>query len=176
MVSDDEGVRKLRASQQYNQGMQDPPDSSTHEAQSAGLLRRFAAVLYDSLLLFASLFFATLPILAFTGGQAIAPNNLLFSAYLLALAFLFFAWFWTHGGQTLGMRAWRIRVQCADGSPISLAQAAVRFIVAIVSWAALGVGFWWSWLDRERRTWHDIVSASVLVLVAKSREKGRSAG
>jgi uncharacterized RDD family membrane protein YckC len=157
--------------------MENPSSPNVREVQPAGLFRRFAALLYDGLLLFASLFFATLPILAFTGGQAIAPKNLLFSAYLLSVAFLFFAWFWTHGGQTLGMRAWRVRVQCPNGSPISLAQAAVRFTVAIVSWVALGVGFWWSWLDRERRTWHDIVSATVLVLVAKkSKAKGEAAG
>ncbi len=61
-----------------------------------------AAVSYDCLLLFAILFVGTATVLPLNHGEAIAPNNAAYSAYLLGLSFLYFGWFWTHGGQTLG--------------------------------------------------------------------------
>jgi uncharacterized RDD family membrane protein YckC len=57
-----------------------------------------------------------------------------FRLYLLLVAFLFYGWFWTHGGQTLGMRAWRLRTVNRDGSPVRWPRAALRFALAIVAW------------------------------------------
>ena len=51
----------------------------------------------------------------------------LLSTILLFVLFGFFAKFWTHSGQTLGMQVWGVRVQNADGSRISLWQALLRF-------------------------------------------------
>lgn len=133
----------------------------------AGLLRRLGAILYDSLLLFALLFVATALVLPLTGGQAIAPHNPLYTSYLFLVSFFFFAWFWTHGGQTLGMRAWRIRVQQRNGSPITWTQALLRFMTAIASWLLLGAGFLWALVDREKMAWHDRYSQTVLVVVPK---------
>lgn len=65
----------------------------------------------------------------------------LLSTVLLFALFGFFAKFWTHGGQTLGMQVWGVRVQNADGSAISLWQALLRFVVSIASWLCLGLGF-----------------------------------
>lgn len=121
------------------------------------------AVCYDALLLLAVLFFATAVALPFNGGQAFAPDQYVFPVYLLIVGFLFYAWFWTHGGQTLGMRAWRIRLCTLDGGPISWRQAVVRFAAACLSWACLGLGFIWCLKDRERRCWHDRLSATQLI-------------
>jgi len=132
-----------------------------------GLLRRLAAVAYDSLLLLAVLFIASAAVLPLTGGEAVRARNPLFTSYIFFVAFFFFGWFWTHGGQTLGMRAWRIRVQRYDGRAISWWQALLRYLVAYVSWAAAGLGFLWALVDREKLTWHDRYSESVLVVLPK---------
>jgi uncharacterized RDD family membrane protein YckC len=137
--------------------------------QPAALLRRLAAIFYDSLLLIALEMIAAalwLPIF----GDAPASEHSLYRVYqlfLLLVAFAFFAGFWIKGGQTLGMRAWRLRVCSRDGGALSLRQAAIRFAVAILSWLALGAGFLWSLVDPQRRTWHDIASDTVLVHEAK---------
>ncbi len=136
---------------------------------NAPLLRRFAAILYDGLLLLALLFIASAVVLPLTGGEAVHAGNPLFTSYLFVVAFAFYAWFWTHGGQTLGMRAWRIRVVRYDGGPISLWQALLRYLVAYVSWGALGAGFWWSLIDREKLTWHDRYSQTKLLVLPKER-------
>ena len=131
---------------------------------SPGLIRRLSAIVYDTLLLFAVLFLATIPVLLFTAGRPIPPNEPVYTGYLLLVSFIYFAWFWTHGGQTLGMRAWRIRLRGPQAGPVSWFQAAARFCYAIVSWLALGAGFLWVLWDRDRRAWHDNLSRTFLVL------------
>lgn len=96
----------------------------------ASVLRRCGAIVYDTLLLCAILLVATVVILPFTGGEAVQAGNPWFSAYIFAVCFLFFGWFWTHGGQTLGMRAWKLRLQRADGGAVAWWQALVRFLLA----------------------------------------------
>ncbi len=97
--------------------------------QRAGLLRRLAALGYDSLLLLAVLFIATALVLPLHGGVAIRHNPF-FSSYIFFTCFLFYGWFWTHGGQTLGMRAWKLRLQRDDGGTITWWQALARFLLA----------------------------------------------
>lgn len=135
------------------------------------LLRRLAAILYDSLLLGAVLLLASLIALPLLGDEPSRAALLLFRIYLVLMLFIFFAWFWTHGGQTLGMRAWRIRLQSRGGGPITLWQALLRFLVAALSWLACGLGFLWSLFDREHLTWHDRYSMSELVVVPKEAAK-----
>jgi len=144
--------------------MQPDDEIDTPAPPRAGLLRRIAAMVYDSLLLFGVLYLATSLLLAFNDGEAIAPGNALYSVYLLVVAYLYFAWFWTHGGRTLGMRAWHLRLTREEGGDVGWGQALARFAAAILSFAAAGLGFAWSLADRERRTWHDLLSRSRLVV------------
>lgn len=89
-------------------------------------------------------------------------SNLLFLLDLV-IAFFLFGWFWTHGGQTLGMRAWKIKVVTDDGSPFGWPQAFFRYVGALFSWLALGVGFWVAIFDPQKLTWHDRFSRTHLV-------------
>ncbi len=135
------------------------------EWNHCGLGRRLLAILYDSIVVLAILFIATVPVVFVTGGAL--EESLLYrtalQAYELLVAFAFFGGFWRVGGQTIGMRAWRIRVIRDNGERLRWRDAALRYLVAIVSWAALGLGFAWSLVDRERRTWHDIASHTRLI-------------
>ena len=114
--------------------------------------------------------------LILTGGGFTVGDLLLFRAYLLGVAFAFFTWFWMHGGQTLGMRAWRLRVVGADRRPLSWRQASGRFFAAALSWACLGVGFLSILFDEQRLAWHDRLSGTRLILLAKNsdRQSGRT--
>ena len=136
-----------------------------------GLARRLAAALYDSMLLLAILFMASLLALPLMGDNPSSVALFLFRLYLLVIAFAFFTWFWSHGGQTLGMRAWRIRLQNRNPGPVSLWQLMLRFIVAIGSWLAFGLGFFWSLIDKEKLTWHDRYSMTELVVLPKEKKK-----
>lgn len=131
--------------------------------ESAGLLRRLAALLYDSLLLLALWFIATALLLPFTGGTAIRPQHPLMTSYLLFVSFFFYGWFWLHGGQTLGMRSWRLQLQNLRPGPISWWQALLRFLVAIPSAVFFGIGYLWMLVDKKQLTWHDRYSETRVV-------------
>lgn len=144
------------------------------QARTPGLVRRFAAMLYDALLLLGMLALAValmvIPYEALAGTPF--PNEdplyrLVLQAYLLLVTGLFFTFFWARGGQTLGMRAWRLRVLRDDGQPVTWRDAWWRFGAALVSLMPAGLGFLWPLIDRERLTWHDRLSHTRLVMVAK---------
>jgi uncharacterized RDD family membrane protein YckC len=117
--------------------------------------RRCAAFCYDVLLLTALDVSFTLLVLAVRLGAAVPPGSGWFAACLLAIAAAFFCGFWVHGGQTLGMRAWRIRVVRADGRGLTWPLAAARFGAGIVATLPAGLGLWWSVFDPQKRGWHD---------------------
>lgn len=137
-----------------------------------GLFRRLAAIIYDGVLV-ASLVAAAftlvyLPIAAGFGLENIRDYPLYQAAmtlWMFTVGIGFHLWFWTHGGQSLGMRAWRIMLFSNDGLSPSLKQAVIRYAMAVVSLAALGLGFLWIFIDPQKRSWHDIVSGTRLVLV-----------
>ncbi|MCK9394996.1 MAG: RDD family protein [Methylobacter sp.] len=131
-----------------------------------GFLRRLTATFYDLLLLIAVLFVATALLLPLNGGVAFSAQQFFFPLYLLLVSFFFYAWFWTHGGQTLGLRAWKIKVLTLDMKPINWKQALLRFIAAIVSWGFFGLGFLWILVDKNQRSWHDHLSKTALFLDA----------
>jgi uncharacterized RDD family membrane protein YckC len=74
----------------------------------AALFKQLIAMLYDSLLIAALLFIATAVLLPFNHGEAI--KGPLYNIYLLSILFIFYSGFWQKGGQTLGMKAWKIRI------------------------------------------------------------------
>jgi len=140
----------------------------TPNCTPAPLLRRLAALFYDLLLLIAVLFFASA--LAVLINQAPIPeDNLWFKLYLLLVAYLFFAWFWIHGGETLGMRAWRLQLRSTDGDCITWRITLIRFITAIPSLLFFGCGYWWTLIDPKKRSWHDRLSNSQPCLLAKKQ-------
>ena len=130
-----------------------------------GLPRRLAALVYDSLLLFSLLFVATAPVLFLTGGEAVGPNQPAFTGYLLAVSYVYLGWCWTRGGQTLGMRAWRMRVRTRDGRPLGWRSSLARFAAALVSIGAAGAGLLWAAFDRDGMSLHDRLSGTALEMV-----------
>jgi len=127
------------------------------------------AVIYDALLLLAVLFLATALALPLNGGQAFASTQVLYPIYLLAVSFAFYGWFWTHGGQTLGLRAWKIKLVSANRPAVDWPHAALRFAGALLSWACLGLGFIWCMFDKDRQGWHDRLSKTRLVYCEEKR-------
>lgn len=141
------------------------PKHTEHPAISKrpSFFRHLAAIFYDAILLLAILFFATALILPLNSGEAYRSNQIFFPLYLFFTGFIFFGWFWTHGGQTLGLRCWKIKVTSAANQPITWKKAFIRYITAIFSWSCLGMGFLWVFFNSERLTWHDILSDTQLV-------------
>jgi uncharacterized RDD family membrane protein YckC len=74
---------------------------------------------------------------------------------------------WGKGGQTLGMRPWRLRVVDAAGGRPSWRALWLRFLVGHLSLLLGGLGFWWAWVDRDRLAWHDRASGTRMTRMAK---------
>ena len=136
-----------------------------HET-SAPLARRLAALLYDALLLLGLLFVFSLLLILARGGRAIAAGTFWYEASLVAVAFVFCGLSWTRGGQTVGMKAWQIRVVASDAGSIDWPRAALRFFASWLSLLPAGAGYWWALVDRERCCWHDRLSRTRVVRAA----------
>ena len=145
-------------------------DTDSQTLPPAGLFRRLAAFVYDILLLTAILFIAAFVALLFSGGEAVDPGNPWYQTYLFTLSFIFYAWFWTRGGQTLGMRAWRLRVESMDGGPINLGQSLLRFMAGIVTVMTAGLAMLWMLVDKDKRTLHDRFSDTRVVMLPKVKK------
>lgn len=143
----------------------------------AGLGRRLIAMLYDGFLL-AAIWFVTggiwvlvyphtgLPAEDINGVTRAAPamlHGILFPL-LVVEWWAFYAWFWLHGGQTLGMRAWRLQVRDYRGGPVRPWQTPVRFLAAGLSWLLAGAG-WWVVLIPPHQTLHDRLSFTATVVL-----------
>ena len=136
------------------------------EYQSAGLFRRLAAILYDSLLIIAIWLITTLLLVAFINdGTALQGPLFQFGLYLEAC--LFYSYFWRLRGQTLGMQVWKIKLVSPSLQTLSWQECFARLFFALVSVSMLGLGFIWMLFDPDRLTWHDRASGTRVVLLRK---------
>lgn len=143
-----------------------PTSNNRKTYPAAGLFYRLVAIFYDGLLLLSVLLIATALALLATKGT-LHYHNPFFRTFLFLICFSFYTWFWLHGGQTLGMRAWRLRLQRIDGQPITIWQALLRFMAAIPSLALAGLGLLWILVDKDKLAWHDRISESMIVRLPK---------
>jgi uncharacterized RDD family membrane protein YckC len=149
------------------------PASPTGARIPARLRVRLAAAIYD-LLPLVGLWFATAAavLLALHGNVDVVHPSPIHRASLrislIAVTAAYFVASWVRGGQTIGMRAWRLRVVAAEGGALPWPRALARFAVSIRSLAALGLGYAWCLVDAKRRTWHDLASRSAVVVVPRA--------
>ena len=162
----------------------------------ASLGRRLAALVYDGLLMFAVLVIASALTLPFTAGKGTTHYSPALTVYFLGVIFLFNGWFWTHGGQTLGMRAWRIQVLKHDGTAVDWKHALYRFLVSLPFWALIVmtllitnngiladlnldaipvwvfyiIGTAWLIVDQQPNNWRDRISHTCVRYFDKNRE------
>jgi len=153
------------------------------EVSKAGLLRRLAAMFYDSLLCIALLMVTTGIYMAIAKGVLGAETykemndsgatigDHFLTVTLFASLFFFFSYFWTRNGQTLGMQVWHLRVQSLQGQRITAQQALIRLLVAFISAAACGLGYLWVLFDKQGRTWQCIASKTEVVQIPKRAMK-----
>jgi uncharacterized RDD family membrane protein YckC len=128
----------------------------------AALGRRLLAMFYDSLLVFAVAFFATLAFLA-VAGDALSPRTRhVFQAYLFVVLGGYFVICWCRGG-TLAMRTWKLRLVRTDGGRPGIAQASLRYLLAWPSIMTLGMGLLWALVDRDRQFLHDRLARTRIV-------------
>ena len=160
------------------------PDGSP--ASTPPLSRRLSAFLYEGVLLFGVLMISGLIYAGLTQMKHALQGTLGFQVFLFLVLGLYFVWFWTHGGQTVAMKAWHIRLVDAEGRAVTWQRASWRyllswlwFVPALVSMRSLGfhsgAAFFgalfagvvtYALLTRlhpQRQFWHDAVCGTRLV-------------
>ncbi len=175
---------------------------------AASILRLLGAWLYDGMLLCAVWLLAgiiyIIPAQMMVDVDSTTAHSLsttefigpVFYSYLFLITWFFFAWFWTHGGQTLGLKTWSLRLQTSDGQLINWTQSLLRFLVACVPWLAAlflyaqlskaqllpspylyGVfliafsGIFWILIDKKNRSLQDIFSDTRIIKLPKQANK-----
>lgn len=151
-----------------------PSSIPAAEVTPAPLWRRFACLLYDVLPLLGLWMLAGgLWVLAFH--RSYDPQHpgvwmrALLDAWLVVVTGAYFAVSWTRVGQTIGMRAWKLKLVRGDGTLLDWRTAALRFLLALLSLGLLGAGFWYACFDAERRTWHDRVCGTRMLRLPRKR-------
>lgn len=139
------------------------------DCPTASLFRQFAAMIYDAFLIFAVLFVAAAIPIAFNRGAVSGP---LFNLYLLFTVFTFYAWFWHKSGQTLGMRAWKIRIVSEFGGNPSWGFCYLRLMFALLSLLCFGLGYFWRLFKPY--TWHDKLSQTSIIDISSLARTGES--
>jgi uncharacterized RDD family membrane protein YckC len=119
-------------------------------------------MLYESLLVFAVSFAATAIFFFASGGRGgQGAGRTLLQIFLVATAAAYFLWCWLRGGQTLAMKAWKIRLERDAGGPIRPPAALARFLLALVLVPTL-VGIVWAFFDHDRQFLHDRLAGTRL--------------
>lgn len=126
------------------------------------VVRRFMAFLYDSLLLIALFFVVTSVAIALNGGVAI--QNHAYKLVLYVVGFLFFSWFWRHGGQTLGMQAWRIKVVSDSNNQLTYQQCLKRYLCGTF---LFGITLFTALFTTSGQCLHDVVSNTKIIFKNK---------
>ena len=152
----------------------------------ASRIRRLAAMIYEGLVVTAILLIASFP---FAGASTTRLEGLtrhLFQVYLFLVLGLYFVWCWRRGGQTLPMKAWKLRIVDRRGLPLATSRALLRYALAALAlgssavaaivlvqhprepgaWLALVPGvatILWSAVDREQQFLHDRLAGTRIV-------------
>ncbi len=153
-----------------------------------GFWRRTICLIYDFLLILAILFIASFIFhFIFSDTQATYFKPL-FQFYLFMIMGYYFTWFWTHGGQTLAMQTWKMRIVSADGCGLTKKQAITRYLfsltgafflvavnyifpinfasyhqLALISSVIFGSGFIWALFDPDHQYLHDRLAGTRII-------------
>ena len=128
-----------------------------NDAEPASFLRRLGALIYDALLIVALWMMTLFPIVALSDAVVTGPA---IQSLLFLELYGFFTYFWRRRGQTLGMLAWHLTISTVSGERMTLIQVMLRFMAAMASFLCLGLGYFWIFIDPQRRSWPDIFSAT----------------
>lgn len=163
-------------------------DTTSDTFPRAGFRRRFGSWIYDLLIIIAIFMLsgyicvALLVALDAAGLISIVRSGfgidwnathpaykVAFNAWCVAWVCGFFIYFWSKKGQTLGMKAWRLRVQNLDGSLMSKTTSIKRLLPTL-----LGLGNILVIFDRKNKlSLQDRLTNTEVVVLSLEANRGR---
>ncbi len=138
------------------------------ENHKSKLWKHLAALTYDIFPILGLFLVTSLIMMVARGGEEVAAKTLWFQLLLLAEFYLYFAYSWKKGGQTIGMRAWKIGIE--NYQQLSWGDVTVRLLVGLISTILLGLGLWIRLWDRQQLTWMDRACGQSVVDLQTTRQ------
>lgn len=147
------------------------------QKESAEIWRRLAALVYDAFILLAlSMAFGAVAVIVSSvfGNKPddsftpVVNQNVTFGLWYLVLASFYF-YFWRKDGQTLGMRAWRLRLLDWQGNLASPRSCVLRILIAPPFVLFFLVAYFWKFLDKDQLCLHDRLSKTKVVVLVKQK-------
>jgi uncharacterized RDD family membrane protein YckC len=148
----------------------------------AGFIKRMLVIVYDVLAVIALLMLTTvcnfivisllegnglISLGGYVDHSAFLNSQWWFQLQLVVVTWGFYAWFWYDGGQTIGMRAWRLKLQSTNGTSLTLKQTALRALVAL---AGLG-NVWVLFTPKTKLALQDILAKTEVIVLTKEANK-----
>lgn len=131
---------------------------------TAPITARLAVLIYELVLVVAVLAVTYLmPHMFLAMATHLVAGPVVQWAHLVLVLCVYFCWFWTHGGQTLAMKTWRVRLVTQAGGPVPLHQALIRFGLAWLGLCLGAVGYLWIFFDPDRQLLQDRLAGTRLV-------------
>ncbi|MCB1581932.1 MAG: RDD family protein [Marinicella sp.] len=133
------------------------------------LWKHLAALVYDIFPILGLFLVTSLIMVVFRRGEEVVAGTLWFQLLLLSEFYLYFTYSWKKGGQTLGMRAWKIGI--ADYQQLSWTEVTIRLMIGLVSTILLGLGLWSRLWDKNQQTWMDKVCGCSVIDLQSTRQQ-----
>lgn len=131
----------------------------------AGLRRRLASLLYESLLVLGVLSVGFMvPHLALGMGMGIVLPGPVLVIHVFVVLGAYFIWYWRRSGQTLAMQTWKLKLVARDGSAPATSQLVLRYFLCWPSLLFYGAGLLWALLDRDRQFLHDRLAGTRVIV------------
>lgn len=125
------------------------------------LWKHLAALIYDVFPILALFLVTSLILVVLRQGDEVQPRTFWMQIILFLEVFFYFTYSWKKGGQTLGMRAWKIGIE--NHHLLTWQQVTLRFFVGLASAVLLGLGLWSRSFSSNHTTWMDAVSGQRVV-------------
>lgn len=134
--------------------------------ERAGLRRRFASMFYEALLMLGvlSVGFMLPHLVLGMAYQTVLPGPFLV-LHVFAVMGIYFIWYWLHGGQTLAMQTWGLKIVRQDGAMPTAGQVFLRYLLSWPSLLFYGAGLMWAIFDRDRQFLHDRLAGTRIIFV-----------
>jgi uncharacterized RDD family membrane protein YckC len=173
------------------------PAQPSDPLDTPGLARRLAAFVYEGVLLFGVVMIAGYLYSALTQQRHALQGHAGLQAFLFAVLGVYFTWFWSHGGQTVAMRAWHVRLVTNEGRAVGEGRAFLRYLASWI-WFVPALATAWlagmhsamqifgsfcagvlvyallALLHPRRQFWHDVLCGTRLVTWRSSPGRAQS--
>ncbi len=132
----------------------------------SSVFKHLFSLIYDIFPITGLFLTTSLVVMLLRGGEEVAPGTVWFQALLIAEVYLYFTYSWKSGGQTLGMRAWKLAI--VDHHTLTWGTVSLRLLAGCASLLTLGFGLWIKLWNKSGLSWMDQVSQTETLSIKKT--------